>query len=166
MVNEAAFRSLAQSSHRSNASESSLLGTFMSRYDYVELIQCSSFQDGATVHITDGACPTRTLELCGKETAAGLLLALAEDASITPDHSLAVTYRERGEPKAEGLDCLMPWEMESGTLMDGTNIRYLLTGLKAWNENGIEKTASGAFVWPYNEKTLHARIGARRIVHL
>jgi hypothetical protein len=110
MVNEAAFRSLAQSSHRSNASESSLLGTFMSRYDYVELIQCSSFQDGATVHITDGACPTRTLELCGKETAAGLLLALAEDASITPDHSLAVTYRERGEPKAEGLDCLMPWD--------------------------------------------------------
>jgi hypothetical protein len=165
MVNLADFSSLASTAPPSNASEPSRLRTFISRYDYVELVQCSSFQDGATVHITDGACPTRTLELCGKETAAGLLLALAEDASIIPD-SLAVTYREGGEPRAEGLDCLMPWEMESGTLMDGTKIRYFLTGLKAWNANGIEKTASGAFVWPYNEKTLHERIGARRIVGL
>jgi hypothetical protein len=165
MVNFAVFSSLSQSSHRSNASEPLVISTFMSRYDNVELTQCSSFQDGATVHITDGACPTRTLELCGKETAAGLLLALAEDGIIIPD-LLAVTYRKGGEPKAEGLDCLMPWEMKSGTLMDGTKIRYLLTGLKASNANGIEKTASGAFVWPYNEETLHEKIGARRIVRL
>jgi hypothetical protein len=165
MVNQARFSSLAQSWDRSNASEPSVISTFISRYDNVELTQCSSFQDGATVHITDGACPTRTLELCGKETAAGLLLALTEDGIIIPD-LLAVTYREEGEPKAEGLDCLMPWEMKSGTLMDGTKIRYLLTGLKASNANGIEKTASGAFVWLYNEKTLHEKIGAPRIVRL
>jgi hypothetical protein len=138
----------------------------MSQCDYADLIQCSSFQNGATVHITDGVCPTRIVKLCGKETAAGLFLAIAEDESIIPDHSLALSYRKGGEPKAEGLDCLMPWEMESGTLMDGTKIRYLLTGLKASNANGIEKTASGAFVWPYNEETLHEKIGARRIVRL
>ena len=166
MVNLADFSSLARTAPPSNASEPSRLSTVFSQYDFIELVQCSPFQDGATVHITDSGCPTRTLQLCGKETAAGLYLAFADDGIVIPGDSLAVTYRGGGQPKVEGLDCLMPWDMQAGTLMDGTNVRYLVTGLKAWNENGIEKTASGAFVWPYDKETLHDKIGARRIVRL
>jgi len=162
MANDATFTKVVSFSRP----DSSVLSTCLSREGGADLMQCISFQDGEIVRTTGGSRPTRTLELCGKETAAGLFLTATATRKIIYEQSLAVSYREGRDPITERLDSLFHLKIVDGTLEDGTKVQILIHGLKESTENGIETRASGAFVWPSNKETLVENIGARRLVYL